>query len=271
MSAVILRRKWYGNPSVGKIVAMMKQPVSEVRNWCDEFPEDTDLVIRWGTTSNAPCRKVVNTAGAIHAAYNKTEMRKTLQEGGLCPPTMFSKADTVAFWPSINQLPVIIRPKHHEAGRDFHRCNTVEEAITAWDAVGVGGYANVFIDIAVEYRVVIAQGRVLWVVLNDHISDKWGYIRWSEWDLRAVDRALVAFARTGLDFGAVDVMVDAEGTPWVTEVNTAPEVCYEYQPGLLAKAFDYMIDNGKKTLPSKPEATSWKQVIHPAVSEQADV
>jgi hypothetical protein len=61
-------------------------------------------------------------------------------------------------------------------------------------------------------------------------------------------------------------MVDAEGRPYVLEVNSAPSQTSEYRQRCVAKCFDYIVENGKQHFDTPPIISNWKDVIHPAVA-----
>ena len=92
-------------------------------------------------------------------------------------------------------------------------------------------------------------------------------VRWGEWPTKVVDAALKAAKVGKLDFGGVDVMVDAEGKPYVLEVNSAPSQTSEYRQRCVAKCFDYIVTKGKEHFADveyTPRRT-WKSYIHPAL------
>jgi hypothetical protein len=76
---------------------------------------------------------------------------------------------------------------------------------------------------------------------------------------------------SSLDFGAVDVMVDANGRPYVLEINSAPSQTSPYRQECMAKAFDYIVRNGKDSIPIIPERGGYKKFIHVALTPEAIV
>ena len=76
---------------------------------------------------------------------------------------------------------------------------------------------------------------------------------------------------TVLDFGAVDVMVDADGRPYVLEINSAPSQTSPYRQECMAKAFDYIVRNGKEPIPVIAERGGYKRFIHPALTPDAQM
>jgi hypothetical protein len=72
-----------------------------------------------------------------------------------------------------------------------------------------------------------------------------------------------------LDFGGVDVMVDAKGNCYVLEINSAPSQTSPYRQSCVAKAFDYMIEKGKDRIGLVEEKGGYLKFIHPAIDEKA--
>lgn len=284
MSVAMLRRRKLGRTSCREIAGFSDSIHHVVRN-DKPMPDGVTLVIRWGTTSNIPVNNVVNTAEAIHRVGDKAGFRRVLmenqgQQGGqlLCPRTFF--ADTVDQWVPDQQGPVVVRPRVHAQGRHVYLCNTREEFDAAVRRCGAGWYASHYIPKVAEYRVTFVQGRVSWVARKtpaDPNAVAWNVarggrfdnVRWDEWPLKAVRISREAFMLSGLDFGAVDVMVDADGNAYVLEINSAPSQTSPYRQECMAKCFDYLIANGKQTIGVTDQRGGWKKFIHPALSPEA--
>lgn len=280
MSIIILRRPKLGL-SVKHLVAKSDLIDKVVRN-DRRLPDDLSLVFRWGTTSNVDCRNVVNTAEAIHKVNDKAGFRSVLmghhRDGNdlLCPWTY-----TINDGPHI-EFPVIVRPKSHAQGRHVYLCNNMEELSRATQRCGPGWYASTYINKVAEYRVTFVQGRVVWVAQKtpgDPNAIAWNVarggrfdnVRWDAWPLRTIRVAREAFVLSGLDFGAVDVMVDAEGRPYVLEINSAPSQTSPYRQECMAKAFDYIVRNGKEPIPVIAERGGYKKFVHPALTPEAQM
>jgi hypothetical protein len=73
---------------------------------------------------------------------------------------------------------------------------------------------------------------------------------------------------SGLDFGGVDVMVDRAGNCYVLEINSAPSQTSPYRQECTAKAFDYVVLNGKDNIPVVEQRGGWKKFAHPALSDE---
>lgn len=286
MSVVMLRRRKLGRGSCNGIKQFSTKIGSVIRN-DKPFPNDTSLVIRWGTTSNVPCRNVINTAEAIHRVGDKAGFRKVLmrhwEESAvpentktLCPYTYFDGDNDAEDYP----FPLVVRPAVHSQGRNVHLVRTDLEMALATQQCGAGWYASPFIDKVSEYRVTFVQGRVCWVAKktpgnpqdvawNVARGGRFDNVRFDDWPLKAIRISLEAFLLSGLDFGAVDVMLDADGRPYVIEINSAPSQTSPYRQECMAKCFDYLIDNGKAVLPVTTERGGWKKFVHPAISPDA--
>jgi len=239
------------------------------------FPEGADLVFRWGTTSNVPARNIVNRAEAIHRVADKLNFRLLLDENELCPATYTSLLD---FRPN---FPLIVRRATHHQGRNLHVCNTMEELETACNLYGEGNfYISELINKVAEYRVFAVQGRVACVAQktpgnpedvawNVARGGRFDNVRWEDWPLKAIRFSLEAFELSGLDFGGVDVMVDADNNCYVLEINSAPSLTSEYRQQCMAKCFDWIVEHGKNKIPLINERGGYRKFIHPAICRRA--
>lgn len=290
MTVVMLRRQKLGRTSCKEIVRMSNKIDAVIRN-DKPFPDDTTMVIRWGTTSNVPCRDVVNTAEAIHRVGDKAGFRRVLmdnfynEKGGLgeplCPNTYFElHYDNLMQEQYRAEYPLVVRPQTHSQGRNVHLVRTAAEMALAVEACEAGWYASPFIDKVSEYRVTFVQGRVCWVAKktpgnpqdvawNVARGGRFDNVRWDEWPLKAVKISREAFLLSGLDFGAVDVMLDADGRPYVIEINSAPSQTSPYRQECMSKCFDYLIEHGKAAIPVTEERGGYKKFIHPALTPDA--
>lgn len=284
MPAVILRRRKLGRGSARGIQQFSTNGLVQVRNWADDFPEGRLTVFRWGCTSNVPEGSVVvNEAKAIHWCSDKKQGRLDMQEAGVPVPETFPYDPE---WMEGNEflettaeeraVRWVARPSRHAQGRNlfvgnFYQCQ-------GWlDSFG-GGYISRLINKVAEYRVFVCQNRVVWVARKtpgnpDQVAwnvaqgGRFDNVRWGDWPMPVIKAALAAAKVSGTDFCGVDVMVDAEGLPYVLEVNSAPSQTSEYRQRCVAKAFDYIIDNGKAHFPDVADGPrrTYKSYIHPAV------
>ena len=289
MTVIILRRPKLGL-SVKHLVAKSDLIDKVVRN-DRRLPDDLSLVFRWGTTSNVDCRSVVNTAEAIHKVNDKAGFRRMLMEQDgvlqdrnklLCPHTFFIDEGYGAGLQDGPNYPLVVRPHSHAQGRHVYLVNSRAELEAAIARCGPGWYASEYIAKVAEYRVTFVQGRVVWVAQKtpaDPAAIAWNVarggrfdnVRWDEWPLKTIRVAREAFMLSGLDFGAVDVMVDADGRPYVLEINSAPSQTSPYRQECMAKAFDYIVRNGKDSIPIIAERGGYKKFIHPALTPDAQM
>ena len=161
-------------------------------------------------------------------------------------------------------------------------CNTIDEVAAAVGRCGDNPYISKFIPKVAEYRVFCGQGRAICVARktpanpndvawNVAKGGRFDNVRWDDWPLKAVKVSLQAFALSGLDFGGVDIMVDKQGECYVLEINAAPSLTSEYRQKCFARFFDYVITNGKETIPLVKEKGGYSKFIHPAIAENARV
>lgn len=272
----LLRRKKLGGTSCKAISRFSKKGIQVVRN--DARAPQGELVFRWGCTSDLPPgTKTVNASSSIHTVSNKLEFRKTLQAHNppLGPLTWFKEEDVV--------LPAIIRPSFHHQGRHLYLVNTLVElrnAISICQRKAGGWYAAEVIKKIEEYRVFVVSGRVVCVARkypanaeaiawNVFQGGRFENVNWKDWPLKAVKISLEAFTLSGLDFGGVDVMVDAAGRAYVLEINAAPSLTSPYRQECFAKAFDWIIEKGKAVIPLSKEKGGYRKFIHPALDANA--
>lgn len=275
MKAILFRRRKLGRTSCREISRLSQQGIQHVRN-DQPFPDDIQMVFRWGCTSNLPIRcKVVNSAEAIHTVADKASFRKLTADAGLAPTT----------WLDYNNVPVdaqgellgplVVRRATHHQGKYLHVCKTLPELVRACQLYEEDYYISEYIPKVAEYRVFVVSGRVVWVA-NKTPADKdavaWNVaqggrfdnVRFGNWPMRVVEAAIESFLLSGLDFGGVDVMVDEAGKAYVLEINSAPSQTSPYRQLCTSKAFDYIVANGTDKLPVEYE-NGWRGVIHPAI------
>jgi len=273
--ATIIRRRKLGMSSCKGIAQFSKTGIGWVRN--DKPLPDDNLYIRWGCTSNVPAKNVLNTAKAIHGVNDKVGFRKVLEKHELCPETWFHK-DAIGF--VIPEGGVIVRPAKHAQGRHVYLCNTTQQIAAAALKCGEGYYISKYIKKVAEYRVFVVQGRAVCVAQKtpdnpDAIAwnvakgGRFDNVRWDAWPLKAVRVAIEGFNLSELDFGGVDVMLDAEGNATILEINSAPSLTSPYRQECMAKALDYIVENGKERIPLVDERGGYLKFIHPAITEKA--
>lgn len=279
----ILRRKKLGHGSCKGIVENSKTGLLVYRN--DNLPpptDDAEYVFRWGCTSSIPGHPIiVNKAEAIHWVNNKKTSRKAFALEGLAPFTMNDDWKTIHH----SHFPVIVRPLKHSQGRKLWYCQVAEELTEVVETIFGNDsslfYISTYIPKVKEYRVFIAQGRAVWVAnkipanpeaiaWNVAQGGKFENVRWKDWPLDVVETAIKCFNISGLDFGGVDIMVDADGNSYCLEINSAPSQTSPYRQKCVAKVFDYIINNGIHHIPVGGSG-KYRKYIHPAIDEEAIV
>lgn len=275
--AVILRRRRLGRTSCNEIARLSKTGIVAVRN-DQPMPDGHDLIIRWGTTSNLPYKaKVLNEAAAIHWVADKATSRKIMADAGLSPQTWLSFDEMLAYAEDVDSF--IVRKSVHSQGRDLYHCLNTDGVKVACDKLGEGNYyISEYVAKVAEYRVLVGSGRVVWVAKKtpaDPDAIAWNVaqggrfdnVRWGEWPLEAIRVAIEAWKLSGLDFGGVDVMVDADGKAYVLEINSAPSQTSPYRQGCMAKYFDWIVNNDANHFEPVEHIRKWQDVIHPALRE----
>lgn len=294
--AIILRRRKLGRTSCAEIARLSRTGIVSVRN-DKPIPAGHDYLFRWGTTSNIPAgMTVVNDAKAIHWVADKANSRKLMADAGLSPKTWLSfdqfdedmlggdHEDGFVFCTNgvaDENISFIVRPNVHAQGKNVHHCKDPYEVNEACNLYGEGGYyISEFIDKKSEFRVFVVSGRVACVAKKTPADEKaiaWNVaqggrfdnVRWGEWPVNAISVAIKAFNMSGLDFGGVDVMVDAYGRAYVLEINSAPSLTSPYRQECMAKCFDYIVENGKTFLSADLTSNDWKDYVHYAVCDKA--
>lgn len=276
MNAIILRRRKLGRTSCREIAAAMQQAIEVVRN--DKDIPAVKHVFRWGTTSNVPkCEGqiVYNSAASIHWCADKKASRLAMQDAGIPVPETWP-ADLFNFEGDDDDGgEFVLRRARHAQGKDLWHGDAAKihrdrERNNVYD-----GYVSRLINKVAEYRVFVCQGRVVWVAQKkpgnpDQVAwnvaqgGEFSNVRWGEWHMPSCRAAILAALLSRTDFCGVDVMVDADGKPYVLEVNSAPSQTSPYRQSCVAKAFDYMIEKGKEIIPCE-QFKKWRDVAHPAI------
>jgi glutathione synthase/RimK-type ligase-like ATP-grasp enzyme len=279
MTALIYRRRKLGRTSAREISRYSKEGILNVRN-DQRFPPNIDMVFRWGCTSNLPAGvTVVNTAEAIHQVANKLAFRKLTADQNLAPKTWLCWDD----WGLDGAVKAVVRRATHHQGRylDVVEAGDLLSCMRACRRYGDDNYyISEYIPKVAEYRVFIVSGRVVWVAQktpgnpdavawNVAQGGRFDHVPWGNWPLKAVRVAREAFLLSSLDFGGVDVMVDAEGNAYVLEINSAPSQTSPYRQECTAQAFDYIVRHGKERIDVTKERGGYRKFIHPCLTNEA--
>lgn len=281
MSAVIMRRRKLGRGSARGISEASAKGIIGIRHWIDTLPANVSHIFRWGCTAMVagPPEEVldnvvfVNTAKSIHWCSQKKQGRFDMQAAGVPVPETWAAAEFEAA-PQEGQF--VLRPAQHAQGRNLYHGDATVIQIAIMNKRLQDGYVSRLIPKVAEYRVMVVSNRVAWVAQktpgnpedvawNVARGGRFDNVRWESWPIEVVKAALAAAKVSGTDFCGVDVMADAEGKPYVLEVNSAPSQTSPYRQSCLAKCFDYIIEHGKDALPDPEKIKTYKSVIHPAL------
>ncbi len=153
-------------------------------------------------------------------------------------------------------------------------CTELSDVVRAIQSIDGPHYISEFVKKKNEYRVFVAQNRVVWMIRKipkspDDVTwgciedGKFEYMKWGDWNSEVVRVGLASMKLSGLDFGAVDVIEDENGV-YVLEINSAPWLS-PYYSKCLGKVFKHIVENGKEHLPD-PSDLTWQNTIHPAIS-----
>lgn len=288
MNAAIFYSAQIGK-SCRKLTALSAAGIAAICSGVEAVPANVSTIFRWGCTGRTgrDNAKFVNTTKSIEWCCDKKAARLAMQAAGVSVPETWSTDDFKVLANQvdgpINDLDKFVaRPEHHTQGKQLH-IGTARGM--GWNQQFFnGGYVSRFIDKVAEYRVFVVSNRVAWVNKTENPGDgriAWNYadgenVMWGDWPVNVVLAALAAARVSGTDFCAVDLMEDAHGNAYVSELNTAPSQEGTYHPTCVAKCFDYIVANGKDkfadpVLPPGTEADrAWRWFIHPAVSSAAN-
>ena len=196
-----------------------------------------DFVIPWGW-----CTSETSLNQGRKTLISKGEARIKMHKAGVPIPKLLASSDDRNIDGGEHEWPIVIRNNYHKQGTGFYLCYTMGEIAKAIRKCNDGWYASSLVEKAREYRVHVVKDRVLFVQDKLYVErrhaiagvhntgcEKW---LWMDWDmLKEADNMLAimcasldAVKAVGFDFGAVDVMVDEDGKPFVLEVNTAPSL-----------------------------------------------
>ncbi len=279
---ILLRRKGSGLAACRDIAAHSEEGLAVARS--DRPLPGGPMVFRWGYTGvikgALPKWETVNKANAINISSCKGTFRMLLATQDLTMPVYHQECIEQIPWAEADSW--VVRPRKHSQGRELHVITDRIELDRAAARCGEGWYMSRLVDKVKEYRVFVVSGRAVSVARKmpgDGQGVAWNHrrgasfinVRWDDWPLKVVKYSIRACDLSGLDFGAVDVMIDAEGSAYVLEVNTAPSLESPYRAECMAKAFDYTIRNGRGDIPLIDEPGGYTKFIHPAICERARI
>lgn len=298
---LLVRRPRLGAGSSRGMKVAASSTTSIVDTLMDDMPEgwQADLVVRWGCTASThlpPSVPVMNKAAAIQQVNNKMMFaRQVYNEVAGQLPTITSMDSDIDSLPramesisSQARQRWVLRSRNHAQGRRMYKLYSTNVARLFHRYGNVlqhGWYARPRIEKAKEFRVYVVAGKVACVAEKtpgDPTKTAWNVarggrfdlVRWGDWPLDVCDLAIKCFNVSELDFGGVDVMVEA-GTnkPYFIEINTAPSLPLTSDGGITSRhrsmmgAFEWHAQNGIARLGDNEEydADNWRRYIHPGV------
>lgn len=285
---LLLRRKGTGLETL-RLLHQKMQSTTMIRNDRTTLPRggENKYCFTWGYVRALPNGfTVLNPPNAVAISTNKARFRRKLWENGLTMPTTTDMIDAVSMVSSNPNNTYLIRPNSHFGGNNMviirPNMSLDEKIAIIRREFGRGErYMSLYIDKCAEYRVFFTQGRVVYVsrkVVDDHSEIAWNVhqgghfenVGFRQWHPKVLAFAYKAMKLTNLDYGAVDVMTKNDET-YVLEINTAPQLTAEYWSTCVAKAFDYMVQNGNESIAigEREGVSVYRKYIHPAISDKA--
>jgi len=227
-------------------------------------------LVRWDSKMPLHAAKTINSYVAVQLSRDKRASR--IELAGLCPQTVVTTPQLATL-----TYPALIRPRRHHAALGFHVCANTAQAAKVVKRLGAGRwYASPVIKKTKEFRVFVFQGRCIQVARrycddpnqiawNIAVGGKTVRVKRESWPLEAIKSAILATEKLGLDYAAIDVIIDTQGKPYVLEANTAPGLEREETIKKLGQLF---IWSETHEVPAKINWTSTlniKLVRHPAM------
>ena len=244
--------------------------------------KEGDILLRWGCTTQVPGTYItLNKANAITFTSNKTEFRKHLQEihPNIVPQTCF-KGDIITW----GMFPLILRHEHHAQGKFLWYCENRETFVENFNdyyntyGKNTNYYLSKYIPKVKEYRICFVQNRVAWIaekIVENLSTIAWNVaqggkfinVRWKDWPLDTIEKALLAHKESGLFLSGVDIMVDDEGRSYIIEVNSAPSHTSPYRQSCVAKCLSWCIQNMHwDNMPLNEEYNKYRKYTHPGLT-----
>ena len=253
---IVHRNRRKVNETISLLKAKLEEIGITVNTWLSS-PDGVHIDKPGGVALLWGCRPKVTGVGhfinkhsATALAANKTEFRRVLQghDDIAVPMSWFEIPFSIQ-----HMFPVIVRPAYHAAGKKFFYCLTMNQLKAAIIKCGPGYYISKYIPKDREFRVYVYAGYVMAVsekIPGDKTDPAWNKskdsttsfknVLWSNWPIEACKEALKAFAISGLDIGAVDV-IRKDDQAYVIEINTSPTISGTYRVDVLARYLKYML------------------------------
>ncbi len=196
-------------------------------------PITQNLVINWGCSNiNRSIRKLLNRPEAVALASNKLKTFETLHAAGVSVPEWSITREDAEGWLD-RGFKVFCRHKlsgHNGEGIEvirpedtrLPRCPLYVKHVKKDKEYRVHVFNNRVIDIT-EKRRRSGVERTEYNGLIRNLENGWVFCRDNVHPIDIVRTESIRAVRTlGLDFGAVDIVVDRQGRVFILEINTAP-------------------------------------------------
>lgn len=275
---VILRSKGLGL-CCKDIASLTEHPVQIAKVRPNRaLPNNIDLLLRWGCTTNYDANETLNNVEAIRKVSNKSFSRLLMQNNNISVPKLYKEIDEDI------DYPVVVRPSKHSKGKHLWLCNNKEELLNVISKLETY-YISKYIKKERELGIFIFNDRVTSVIekipakenANENIV--WNYdsgshtftnINWENWHIESCKEALKAMKLFGLTFGRVDVIIK-DNIPYILELNSAHGLTSPYRQETFAKCLDYYINNGSvQNEIDFSKNLSYKSIIHPTLRENKE-
>jgi glutathione synthase/RimK-type ligase-like ATP-grasp enzyme len=266
---IILRPRGSGFETTKGICSFSSSGLRQVKE--NKPTQPNDIIFAWGHLERERESQLwINSLESLRTARYKPAARALWRDRGVNIPRTWLNMQEVSPFPENG---VIIRPRYHQQGQEFYFYPSFEamRALSGQRAY----YVSEFIPKDREFRIFVIQGRVLAVAekfvsnpeqkaWNHSLGGSFDNIPWGHWPKRACKLAIRAMEVIGLDFGAVDLI--REGSQdYVLEINTAPQLESNYRRECFARAFDYIVRNGKAIISLPERVRNWRDLIHPVL------
>lgn len=214
-----------------------------MRNTIATIPRNAK-VIPWGFVDD--CEVIANKPDAVTLSSSKYNARMAIEKAGVRIPRCWMVGNV----PADAVFPLIVRPTHHFAGRNFF---VVENRNGLRQHEGC--YASEVVDKSRELRLHVFNGAVIGIQekpISEDIranlavnGDPWRVIGPSDCPKIAFDYSIKSVEAVGLTFGAVDIIRSKDGKWFVLEINTAPQISSQYVLRKYAQSIIALV-SGKK-------------------------
>lgn len=219
-------------------------------------PIHADLIISWGVPFEI-C--VENEAACLNNVpkLNKREQFHALREKKIRTPDVFGQEDFGSM-----VYPVMAKPVSGHGGKGIKVFNSAEELVNGESAKRFADDEDFILQEVIskiaEFRIHVVNGiPISWTRKKPMDGvDQSSIVTWNRdkgfsqtnfknkiFRLALGNMAISAVEAVGYDFGAVDIIISQDGTPYVLEVNSAPALSARL--GIYADAFANMLTKMK--------------------------